>query len=398
MAKMTIGPWVSNIAVFGDTDAAVQQNAFMFYDHEDYATLQNVNCWYVRGYCLGAGIVLNDATAYLRESNFYNFLVFTSGTESVPPIWLGTGGSGGGEATNEVNFFGLSVIRSAGKAVQINNSANTSANRLIRFYSPRFETSQNGDDLVVIGDPVLTGLVTSVEMYGFDIEGGAVDHAGIRVTAQSLTYQGSGFNLLGVVGTASGYGVSLDNARITRLQLSGAAGSQAGVQIGQATGLGIKLDILSGVTPPVLNIDPVAQANVLTPVYLLDNFSTSLISANQFGRLSLGLAGTPMSVISPTYFGTTQATFATNACSATMGTSASGTVGTYTSATSGTCTVVITINGATGMGAAHGWNCSAFDWTTPADIQLQTASTTAAVTIAGTTVSGDVIHWGCAPW
>lgn len=89
-----------------------------------------------------------------------------------------------------------------------------------------------------------------------------------------------------------------------------------------------------------------------------------------------------------------QTKFTTSGCSISV-TSGSGTAGTYTSGTTGTCTAVVTMNGATGMTAPNGWNCYAADWTTPADAQLQTASSATTATIAGTTVSGDVIHFAC---
>ena len=88
--------------------------------------------------------------------------------------------------------------------------------------------------------------------------------------------------------------------------------------------------------------------------------------------------------------------FTTTGCSISA-TAGSGTSGTYTSGTSGTCTAVITLNGATGMTTQNGWYCSASDWTTPADAQAQTATSATTATIAGTTASGDVIHFGCQP-
>lgn len=86
--------------------------------------------------------------------------------------------------------------------------------------------------------------------------------------------------------------------------------------------------------------------------------------------------------------------FTTSGCSVSA-TSGGSTGGTYTSGTSGTCTVVVTMNGALGMTAPNGWNCAANDLTTPADVQHQTASTTATATISGTTVSGDVVSFSC---
>jgi hypothetical protein len=74
------------------------------------------------------------------------------------------------------------------------------------------------------------------------------------------------------------------------------------------------------------------------------------------------------------------------------------TAGTYKSGTAGTCTVTITMNGATGVTAPNGWACSAYDQTTAADVQRQSASTATTATITGTTASGDVIVFGCQPY
>lgn len=86
--------------------------------------------------------------------------------------------------------------------------------------------------------------------------------------------------------------------------------------------------------------------------------------------------------------------FTTSGCSVSA-TTGGATAGHYTSGTTGTCTVTITMNGATGLSAANGWSCFANDQTTVADVQHQTASNATTATIAGTTVSGDVISFGC---
>ena len=82
--------------------------------------------------------------------------------------------------------------------------------------------------------------------------------------------------------------------------------------------------------------------------------------------------------------------FTISGCSA--GTTVGGpSSGSFVSGTTGTCTVVITINGATGMTAANGWACHAADLTTPANLISQSASTTTTCTVTGTTNSGDTI-------
>lgn len=68
------------------------------------------------------------------------------------------------------------------------------------------------------------------------------------------------------------------------------------------------------------------------------------------------------------------------------------TAGSYTSGTSGTCTVTVT----TGMTAPHGYSCSVWDITTPADAQKEIAPLSqTTVTFSGTTISGDVIAFFC---
>lgn len=86
--------------------------------------------------------------------------------------------------------------------------------------------------------------------------------------------------------------------------------------------------------------------------------------------------------------------FTTSGCSVSA-TTGGAAAGEYTSGTTGTCTVTITLNGATGLTATNGWSCWANDETTPADKQGVTGSTATTVTISGTTVSGDVIDFGC---
>ena len=86
--------------------------------------------------------------------------------------------------------------------------------------------------------------------------------------------------------------------------------------------------------------------------------------------------------------------FTISGCSA--GTTVGGaTAGTFASGTTGICTVVITMNGATGLTAPTGWACDAADRTTAADLMTQTASSTTTATMSGTTVSGDVISFKC---
>ena len=67
------------------------------------------------------------------------------------------------------------------------------------------------------------------------------------------------------------------------------------------------------------------------------------------------------------------------------------TVGAYTSSTSGTVTVTIVVPAA----PVNGWFCSAHDETTAVDYTQQATVSGTTLTVTGTTVSGDVVKWGC---
>lgn len=86
--------------------------------------------------------------------------------------------------------------------------------------------------------------------------------------------------------------------------------------------------------------------------------------------------------------------FTISGCSAST-TIGGASAGKFSSGTTGTCTVTITINGATGLTVPNGYSCWANDETTPADVIHETGSTATTVTLSGTTVSADVIDFGC---
>lgn len=93
-------------------------------------------------------------------------------------------------------------------------------------------------------------------------------------------------------------------------------------------------------------------------------------------------------------FQATGSTFSAAGCSNSTAVGASS-AGSFHSGTSGTCTVTITMGSS--ENANNGWSCWANDLTTPADVIHQTAATNSAtqVTLSGTTVSGDVVNFGC---
>lgn len=254
---------------------------------------------------------------------------------------------------------------------------------------------------LVIGAPPAggtqaTGVVSSLVLNGEGALGaggtGYVNGNTCNVTDTNsvLLYQttitASGGVITAISGTPSG-AVTLTQMPVLPISVTGCPGGGSGATI---TATNYRINISGGLT-----VTNGGSGYLSAPSVAFSTFGqqTAPVATTTISSvLSLGTSGSQEIFVGTPVTGATK--FTTSGCSISA-TAGSGAVGTYTSGTTGTCTAVITINGATGMTAPTGWNCDAQDWITPADAQLQTASSTTTATISGTTVSGDVIHFKC---
>lgn len=117
------------------------------------------------------------------------------------------------------------------------------------------------------------------------------------------------------------------------------------------------------------------------------------LARNAAGVLSVGSSGGGTSgKVKASGYMSVGTKFTATGCS--NGTTVGGaSAGKYSSGTTGTCTVVVTMGDS--ATAPNGWACFASDLTTPADLITQTASSTTTATLSGTTISADVISFGC---
>jgi hypothetical protein len=108
--------------------------------------------------------------------------------------------------------------------------------------------------------------------------------------------------------------------------------------------------------------------------------------------------GGPLYVNGPLVLGATK--FTTSGCSVSA-TTGSGTGGKLTLGAN-SCSVVITLNGATGMTAPNGWTCWHNDRTNPAAnasiYESSDTASTATLSIPSTAGTTDVIDFGCSPY
>lgn len=228
----------------------------------------------------------------------------------------------------------------------------------------------SGQHNVVVGYDGAPGLTTGSDntIIGWEAMNAQVASSG-SVAIGSLANSDTGSDNV-EMGSFSGGGASQSDQVCVGLfscnNMTGGSNVAVGIQA-NATSAGtghnnVLLGRLSQVGP---NINSAAQIGVGT---------NPVSSSMQF--LTIPIAGTT--------------TFTATGC--TNSTLVGGaTTGSYHSGTTGTCTVVVT----TGLTAPNGWACFANDLTTTADTIKQTASSATTATLAGTTVSGDVINFGC---
>ena len=206
-------------------------------------------------------------------------------------------------------------------------------------------------------------------------------NSGVALTGSFNTANGANAltNIQGAANHLTGAGYDAGGVVTT-----GSFSTYLGASVGGTGCVNCAGQILIGVSSNTVN----SNSNVLM---IEGNSSTTIISATGTNTPTTGL----FTINSPVVIGATK--FTTSGCSISA-TAGQGTSGTYTSGTSGTCTAAITLNGATGITAPNGWICTAYDRTTPADTQLQTVSATTGCTVAGTTVSGDVVAFYAQPY
>lgn len=275
------GPVIQGLSVLGSRNTAAQQNAFVFYDRDDFISMRDVQAYFVNGRGLYMGVAKNvPGHAYVRESRFSGLMFWDCGTTSLPAVEINSIGPAGEDATNELSFYGLDVIASAGPGLVIRNTNASIPVRLIRFFGLRAEGGASGStgDLVVIGDTTLPGNVNNVQIYGFESNTAPAGSTALRLTAASPAAQPYNITVEGTIPTSNGDGVHIDAGRQIRLRLADVhAPSGTAITVGAAplVSPSILIDGEGAETSWSYKIDPTSVASVTTPGYpLFGNPST----------------------------------------------------------------------------------------------------------------------------
>ena len=234
------GPTVKGIAVTGSKSAAAQQNAFAFLDRNDYILMRDVEVHFINGSCFAIGSVLNQPQAYARESNFYHVLCDNAGSATVPAVTISSTTTSGSDGTNELNFYGLSVIGATGTGLVLSNPNGYDATRLIRFYGLRVEGS--GKDDVDVGLSTDSGTVDQISFYNLDLTAVSSGYFGLNITSGGSGSQPYDIDVHGGNIGGTGSGVNIGYGRLISLHFNDIATTGTAVTRGAGAGDNITVD------------------------------------------------------------------------------------------------------------------------------------------------------------
>lgn len=260
------GVHVEGIGIIGDR--SVSQNAFMFYNRNDYIYFRDVQVMYVKGTGIGIGETGAVAQAYTRESQFYAITMAYVGDTNKPGFQITASGTGTGGS--EIDIFGLSAwsIRGA-PGLAIWHSANSNM-RDIRVSNLRLEgsgTNAEATDLFQIGNSAFAGELSQVLVTNMRIVVPQAGQYGLRVDGQAGSARPYEITVAGTIGAGSGTGGGLIIAagRDLTFDMRGITSTGTDVTVGSSATVGAKI-VINGYGEEgtwTTSIDPSVAADVL---------------------------------------------------------------------------------------------------------------------------------------
>ncbi|PRO74945.1 hypothetical protein C6Y40_03890 [Alteromonas alba] len=175
----------SEFALSGNRGNGSSQGGILFLDRNDNV---NFNSVWIHHFSAGGLIIgVRDirASAYIRESEFYDLQVRMCGDRNNPAMILSSDGTG--DATNQVNFYGLKVVWSHGEGLVIMNDNTNIALRRVYFFGCMVH-GQEGSLLEGRNQITIKGSVNLVSFYGLRINATEINSYSISLEGHNGLY------------------------------------------------------------------------------------------------------------------------------------------------------------------------------------------------------------------
>jgi hypothetical protein len=256
--------------IIGNSSAASQQNAFSFYDRNDFVVMRDIEVFLMNGRCLWFGATKNQSQAYLRESHIDHVRCSHTGTSSAPAVEISSVSTSGSDATNTNSFSGLNIVNSISSGLVIRNPNNFSATRTMDFFGLRVENS--GADNIDIGLSSDSGQIEGIHIYGMEnINPGATNAGFYGLNINPGGTQAYDINVFGgFIGPCNGAtacnGVNLNNTRLTEVHLENIQTSGTNITTGASLGGQVEIDGNGAEQGWTYSINAAVPQKLLTPI------------------------------------------------------------------------------------------------------------------------------------
>jgi len=251
------------------------------------------------------------------------------------------------------------------------------------------------------------GSGTASTLKGTSLGCGVANTTACIITGQGSTSGSATITWPAVAGTTSNP-ITFSNYIAVTPNASGAPNIISFYNSGSSTGIGTNSGSASGASLSLWDagahvVDAMNGAGFSMNVGYMFGWSSSAagqaldtgLSRGAGGIVDVGTGGAASTAggLRASYYQSGGTKFTASGCSNST-TIGGATAGSFASGTTGACTVTVTMGNSDT--ATNGWACFASDQTTPANIYDQkTGGSTTTAVFSGTTVSGDVISFGC---
>lgn len=187
LSGINSGPTIRGITISGDRSATSEQDAFTFFDRNQFVLMDDVQVYYLNGRAIYTGVLLNSTESYVWESHFYN-LRFLNDGNATAPVW-DINSLGVNQAANEVVANMVEIFGPYGTGLSIQDNASIQS-ASFNFDELRVEGLQNNGpgisvDLITIGNTAATAAVHDVFFTNLKLLNPYLGKASFRTTAAS---------------------------------------------------------------------------------------------------------------------------------------------------------------------------------------------------------------------
>ena len=271
------GVTFKDFSIVGDRSQGSAQGGVRFFDRNDNI---HTSSFWVQHCSLGGfacGFLEDRTVGYIRESEFYDLQIRMCGDRTNPAMYIGSAGTG--DATNQLDFYGLKVVWPFGTGLLMENLATNKDMRRVYFHGFMLHGQEDpvgtGKDLLAI-----VGNITNVRFNSFRTNAAESGGFGMAIRGDGSGNYPTGVKAQICTTNAHGGGIKIEGGRNHVIEVDSMFTNENQLEVDAAVDGFISITgIKDGWN---MAIDPVVERKWLSTYY-----SESQIPA-RFERIKLG--------------------------------------------------------------------------------------------------------------